>query len=106
MSKLMLFRLFLIMFLTVCFLVSHKMESQSEMIIMLFTCMMTGAYVVAEVAVSSESKEDQYIHLIKLKRMKKLIVLAVLVSVVVSSCRTITVQQAANGRAKCGKWLR
>jgi len=58
MSKLMLFRLFLIMFLTVCFLVSHKMESQSEMIIMLFTCMMTGAYVVAEVAVSSESKED------------------------------------------------
>jgi hypothetical protein len=38
--------------------------------------------------------------------MKKLIVLAVLVSVVVSSCRTITVQQAANGRAKCGKWLR
>ena len=23
-----------------------------------------------------------------------------------TSCRTITVQQAANGKAKCGKWLK
>ena len=56
MSKLLLFRLFIIAFLVMCFLVSHKMESYAEVIIMLFTCMMTGAYVVAEVAVNAESK--------------------------------------------------
>jgi hypothetical protein len=54
----MLFRLFIIMFLIMCFLVSHKMENYAEVIIMLFTCMMTGSYVVAEVAVSTEAKED------------------------------------------------
>lgn len=56
MNKLMLFRLFVISFIVMGFLVSHKMESQSETIIMLFTCMMTGAYVVAEVATSVDSK--------------------------------------------------
>jgi hypothetical protein len=48
--------MFLISFLVMCFLVSHKMETPGEMIIMLFTCMMTGAYVVAEIATSTDSK--------------------------------------------------
>ena len=49
MSKLLLFRLFIVMFLVMSFLVSHKMQSDAEIIILLFTCMMAGAYVVAEV---------------------------------------------------------
>jgi hypothetical protein len=58
MSKLMLFRMFLIAFLVMSFLVSHKMENLGEVIVMLFSCMMTGAYIVAEVAVAVESKEE------------------------------------------------
>jgi hypothetical protein len=39
--------------------------------------------------------------------MKKLIVLVVLAVTVLSSCsRSITPWQAANGKAKCGKWIR
>jgi uncharacterized lipoprotein len=39
--------------------------------------------------------------------MKKVIVLVVLSVIVLSSCsRSITPWQAANGKAKCGRWLR
>ena len=39
--------------------------------------------------------------------MKKLIVLVLLAVIVLSSCsRSITPWQAANGKAKCGRWLR
>ena len=39
---------------------------------------------------------------------KALIVSAiiVLIAVMFSSCRTVTVAQAANGRARCGMWLK
>jgi tRNA(Phe) wybutosine-synthesizing methylase Tyw3 len=52
----------------------------------------------------------------KLKHMKQqreldftipLLALIILIAVLASSCsRSITVQQAADGKAKCGKWLR
>ena len=39
--------------------------------------------------------------------MKKLIVLSVLTVIVLSSCsRYISTSDAANGKARCGKWLR
>jgi len=38
--------------------------------------------------------------------MKKAIFALALLAIIGTSCRTVTVQQAANGKAKCGKRLK
>lgn len=53
----------------------------------------------------SGSKHLKYT-IMKYETMRKFTLIAMVLGMLMAQCRTVTVQQAANGKAKCGKWLR
>lgn len=56
MKKINLFRLLVILFITVNFIISYKLENYAEIFIMTFTVIFTAAFTVAEAMHSFDNK--------------------------------------------------